>query len=82
MSVPFRLVLSVLFVLSHAAFAVPGIYRCGFGKQFQRLYAAKQVGLQNVPVEVVPFKPRSGSWVTLEELLQDAAGVAPDRIRR
>jgi hypothetical protein len=46
-----------------------------------RLYAAKLVGLQVVPVEVTPFRPRIGSWQSLDELLHDASVVAPDRIR-
>lgn len=47
-----------------------------------RLAAAKQVGLKNVPVEVVPFEPRPGSWQTLEELLYDAAAVGRDKLRK
>ncbi|MEO8597282.1 MAG: RHS repeat-associated core domain-containing protein [Candidatus Solibacter sp.] len=47
-----------------------------------RLSGAKRAGLEVVPVEVVPFTPRPGSWQTLEELLNDALMVGPDKIRR
>ncbi len=46
-----------------------------------RLYASKLVGLETVPIQVVPFEPRPGSWQSMPEFLFDAATVGSDKIR-
>ncbi len=45
-----------------------------------RIYSARRVGLENIPARVVEFRPRPGSWQSIEELLMDAASVR-DKIR-
>jgi RHS repeat-associated protein len=46
-----------------------------------RLFSAKEAPLPSVPVRVVPFESRPGSWKTLEELLNGSAEVGRDNLR-